>query len=230
MGLISALKNAGQHHSNNEKTSNADADSTAAASSTPQPTTTTNTSSANPTAGASEYCHTQNAPVTRENVHEHHATEVTPVVSRERDETIVQQSVQPIHDHVEAETQHHYAQNAGIARESSEELNAEDARRYQENRELVTGGRTVEQSNEGVRVSAPIVKEKVNKHVIEEVQPVIERTIDQTHVVHTAQPIYEHQTAAPKVADLRYNNPISMEEFEKRGGSMSGTGLSCERR
>jgi anaerobic ribonucleoside-triphosphate reductase len=237
MGLISAIK--GHHHAAPARTNTNDSTtSSSSSSSSSSGEGISRTHAAGAAAGgalaartgASEYCHTQNAPIVQENIRQHQKTEVTPVVDRELEQTVVQQVVQPVQDHVKAEAQHHYQQAQGISRETAEELSSEDARRYQAQREIVTGGRTVERFDQGVVENAPIVKERVNTHVIEEIQPVIERTIDETHVVHTEQPIYEHHTAAPKVAEVRYNAPVSIEEFEKRGGSMTGTGLACERR
>ncbi|KAJ3184883.1 hypothetical protein HDU85_001565 [Gaertneriomyces sp. JEL0708] len=189
----------------------------------------TSTSSAAPTGPVEEVCNTQNAPVVQETLREHRAVEVQPIIEREHEQTIVQQVVQPVRDH-QAATHHHYAENAAITREVQDELSTDDARRYQQNLQSVHSGRKVENLEEGVITNAPVIHEKVNTHVIEEVQPVIERTIDETHVVHTTQPIYEHHTASPRVADVRYAKPLTMEEFEARGGSMSGTGLHCERK
>jgi len=235
MGLISAVKNA-THSSSHARASEA----TYAAPNETVPTAGVNTASTpinsvdrTATAGASgakEYCYTQNAPVVQENLRERQEVHITPIVDREREETIVKQTIQPVVDRVQAETVHHHTQAEGIARETSEELSADYAQKYQSQREIVSGGRTVERINEGVVENAPVIKERVNTHVIEEIQPVIERTIDETHVVHTAQPIYEHHTAAPIVEDVRTNAPISLSEFESRGGSLSGVPLQCERR
>lgn len=226
MGLISAIKGHGAtSHATPEHHHNTSGETKAGAVGSDRHTS---TAGATP---AKEYCATQNAPVVHENLRQQQSTHITPVVDREREETIVQQTIQPIEDRVQAETQHHYSQAKAISRETAEELSAEDARRYQAQRELVgTGSRNVERIDRGVVENAPIVKERVNTHVIEEIQPVVNRTIEEQHIVHTEQPIYEHHTAAPKVAEVRTNAPLTMEEFEKRGGSMTGTGLHCERR
>ncbi|KAI8919074.1 hypothetical protein DFJ77DRAFT_438138 [Powellomyces hirtus] len=187
----------------------------------PASTTTTN---------PSEICRIQNAPYLIENLRQRQETHITPHIQRDRDETIVQQIVQPVKDQVTAPAVHHHAQAQQINREIADALDTTDARRYREQRQVATtGGKSVERIDQGVFQNDPVVKERVNVHVIEEIQPVIWRTIDETHVYHTAQPIYEHHTGAPKVQEIRYNPPISMEEFEKRGGSMTGTGLYCER-
>ncbi|KAI8826951.1 uncharacterized protein EV422DRAFT_19216 [Fimicolochytrium jonesii] len=179
-----------------------------------------------PAKSNTEVCRVQNAPYLIEQLRQRQETHITPHIDRERDETIVQQVIQPIKDHVVAEPVHHHAQAALVSRELSEPLNPADANRYRAQRELATtGGKSVERIDQGTFQNNPVVKEKINVHVIEEVQPVIWRTIDETHVYHTSQPIYEHHTTAPRVQEIRYNPPISLEEFEKRGGSMTGTGL-----
>ncbi|KAJ3145952.1 hypothetical protein HDU89_006839 [Geranomyces variabilis] len=194
-------------------------------SSSSQSATTTSTN--NPT----EICRIQNAPHLIESLRQRHETHVTPHIQRDRDETIVQQIVQPVKDQVTAPAVHHHQQAQQINREIADALLGDDARRYKEQRQIATtGGKSVERIDNGVFQNDPVVKERVNVHVIEEIQPVIWRTIDETHVYHTAQPIYEHHTGAPKVQEIRYNPPISMEEFEKRGGSMTGTGLYQETR
>ncbi|KAJ3162633.1 hypothetical protein HDU86_003606 [Geranomyces michiganensis] len=188
---------------------------------------TTTTTTQNPT----EICRIQNAPHLIESLRQRHETHVTPHIQRDRDETIVQQIVQPVKDQVTAPAVHHHQQAQQINREIADALLGDDARRYRDQRQIATtGGKSVERIDNGVFQNDPVVKEKVNVHIIEEIQPVIWRTIDETHVYHTAQPIYEHHTGAPKVQEIRYNPPISMEEFEKRGGSMTGTGLYQETR
>ncbi|KAI8592786.1 hypothetical protein BDZ88DRAFT_406181 [Geranomyces variabilis] len=203
----------------------APSNSNAQSSSSSQSATTTSTN--NPT----EICRIQNAPHLIESLRQRHETHVTPHIQRDRDETIVQQIVQPVKDQVTAPAVHHHQQAQQINREIADALLGDDARRYKEQRQIATtGGKSVERIDNGVFQNDPVVKERVNVHVIEEIQPVIWRTIDETHVYHTAQPIYEHHTGAPKVQEIRYNPPISMEEFEKRGGSMTGTGLYQETR
>ncbi|KAJ3174290.1 hypothetical protein HDU88_000258 [Geranomyces variabilis] len=205
----------------------APSNSNAQSSSSSLSQSTTTTSTNNPT----EICRIQNAPHLIESLRQRHETHVTPHIQRDRDETIVQQIVQPVKDQVTAPAVHHHQQAQQVNREIADALLGDDARRYKEQRQIATtGGKSVERIDNGVFQNDPVVKERVNVHVIEEIQPVIWRTIDETHVYHTAQPIYEHHTGAPKVQEIRYNPPISMEEFEKRGGSMTGTGLYQETR
>ena len=79
-----------------------------------------------------------------------------------------------------------------------------------------------------VHVNAPVVQEVHKKHIIEEVQPVIERVTHHTHKIHTTQPIQEHVVAAAKVADIQVKAPISMEEFKKTQMASSTSALSSQ--
>ena len=133
------------------------------------------------TTSAQEICRIQNAPHLIEALRQRQETHITPHITRDRDETVVQQIVQPVKDHVNAPAVHHHAQAQQISREIADALLPEDARRYREQRQVATtGGKSVERIDQGVFQNDPVVKERVNVHVIEEVQPVIWRTIDET--------------------------------------------------
>jgi len=175
-----------------------------------------------------EQCTAQNAPILQEHTRNIREEVIQPVVDREIDQTHVQQVMQPIQDNKD-ETSHHHGIAPGMARYATEDVSTEDARRYQQNRDLYEGRQTSENVDSGATINAPVIREKVNKHVVEEIQPVIDRHIDHHDVHHTVQPIYEHVTAAPIVNDVTQRAPISLEEFESRGGSMSGKGLACDR-
>ena len=57
----------------------------------------------------------------------------------------------------------------------------------------------------------------------------IQREIQEEHVIHREQPVYERVVKAPVVGEVRHNAPMSLDEFEAKGGSATGTGLHCER-
>ncbi|KAJ3042167.1 hypothetical protein HDV00_008054 [Rhizophlyctis rosea] len=215
MGLISAVK-AGLSSEKGQQDQQYSTGATAApASST--------------TADSTVRCETQNAPVVKEHVHAREKEEITPVIEREREETIVNQVVQPVKD-TRHEVHHHQATNAPIQNEVIEDISNAEAEKYQRNRAQHQSTRTVEGHGvHSAHVTAPIVHERVKPHVVEEIQPVIEREIQEEHVVHRIQPVQERVVKAPVVGETRYNAPISQEEWEARGGSAEGTGLKCER-
>jgi len=210
MGLISAVK-AGLHSDNQVQDTGASA----------APTSTSG--------GDAVRCESQNPPVVKETVHQREKEEVTPVIDREREETIVNQVVQPVRDS-RKETVHHQATAPTIQNEVVEDVSAAEAERYQQNRAQHQSSRTVVGgATTSSHVNAPIVNERVKTHVVEEIQPVIEREIHEEHVVHRTQPVQERVIKAPVVGETRTNAPISAEEWERRGGSATGTGLHCER-
>ncbi|KAJ3050421.1 hypothetical protein HK097_008617 [Rhizophlyctis rosea] len=165
---------------------------------------------------------TQNSAIVQERIIQHQVEEVQPVIDREREETQVRVVVQPIHD-LRHETHHHEASHPPVSRETIEDLNPEHVRRYLSLRNAHQPGRTIEEPTRTQNVSAPIIHEVIKPHIIEEIQPVIHREIRQTHVIHRHQPIYERHVAAPKVLESTTLEPISLDEFQKRGGTLTGT-------
>lgn len=152
-----------------------------------------------------------NNAVTHETIDRHAHHEVTPVVDRVRDETEVHQKIQPVLDE-QAKHTHHQHQAPAVHRERGEDIDEASAAKYR------TQGhhehsRAVGEQTHSTSVNAPKVHEHVNKHIVEEIQPVIER---QTHVTehhHTTQPITEHHTHAPRIHDTIVNEPITISEF-----------------
>jgi len=213
MGLISAVKNA-VHDKNAtaHSTDRTDAPAGAQAASTYS------------SSGASETYAAQNAPVTKETVHEHRREEITPVIEREREETHVQQVVQPIVDSRQ-ETVHSASAAAPVERAVVEDVGEADARRYQSNKSAHKSySETRDAGTESV-MNAPILNERVHRHNVVEVQPVIEREVQRENVIHTQQPIAERFVAAPKVHDTVVNAPMSIDEFQRSGGNFEGVDL-----
>lgn len=213
MGLISAVK-AGLLSGDNQNAT--------AANTNAESRATTQAS------GGTVRCEAQNAPVVQESVHQREREEITPVVQRDREETIVNQVVQPVLDS-RKETIHHQATSAPVTNEVVEDVSGAEAEKYQRNRAQFNSSRTVAGTTQSSHVNAPIISENVNTHVVEEIQPVIQREVQEEHIIHREQPVYERVVKAPVVGEVRHNAPISIDEFEAKGGSATGTGLHCER-
>jgi len=211
MGLITAVKNS-LHGDANASAGNEPVDSTRSASAT------------HASSGAAESYATQHAPVVKETVHDHRREEITPVIDREREETNVTQVVQPITDNRQ-EVHHASTVNAPLERETVEQVNAQDARRYQDNRAAHKSYTHTESAGAETVMNAPNIQESVRRHDVVEVQPVIEREVRQDNVLHVEQPIHERVVAAPTVHETVQNAPMSMSEFEARGGSFKGGDL-----
>ena len=103
--------------------------------------------------------------------------------------------------------------------------------KYQEQANAVQASFKEVEGDAQVIVNKPVIEELHKKHIVEEIQPVIERTTHHTHRIHTTQPIEEHVIAAAKVADIQVKAPISMEEFRKsQMATASATHLSASTR
>jgi len=168
--------------------------------------------------------HTRNVKdaVTHENVTRHAHHEVTPVVGRERDEVDIHQKVQPVLDQQEKHT-HHQHVAPEVHRERGEDISDRDAAKYAQQAQH-TNTQNIGEQTHSTSVNAPKVHEHVNKHIVEEIQPVIERQTNQTEHHHTIQNISEHVTHAPKVHDTTVNAPISLSQFQGQGaGALGGS-------
>jgi len=165
--------------------------------------------------------HTRNVKdaVTHERIERHAVHEVTPIVDRTRDETEIHQKVQPVLDSQQTHTHHQHSAPA-VHRERGEDISEGVAAKYRMQGEHQNTRQVGEQTH-STSVNAPKVHEHVNKHIVEEIQPVIERETHLTEHHHTTQPITEHHTHAPRVHDTVVNEPISISEFN--GGNKAFT-------
>jgi len=144
----------------------------------------------------------------------HEEIEINPVVDRVVDETEVRQTILPVKDEVnESSTEERVmaTDKRNITEAPTDAVKA----KYQEQSQAVQSSYTEVEGETKVHVNAPVIEEVHKKHIVEEIQPVIERTTHHTHKIHTTQPIEEHIVAAAKVADIQVKAPISMEEFKK---------------
>lgn len=163
--------------------------------------------------------HTRNVKdaVVQENVSRHAHHEVTPIVDRERNETEVFQKVQPVQDKQEHHT-HHQHVAPEVNRERQEGIDEAAAQKYQK-QAAFDNDQSIGEKTHSTSVNAPKVHEHVNKHIVEEIQPVINRQTEETEHHHTTQVIHDHVSHAPKVHDTHINQPISMSEFTGQGAS-----------
>lgn len=151
--------------------------------------------------------------------------EITPVVDRVVDETEVRQTILPVKDEVVEESAEHRVMatdKRNITEAPTEAVKA----KYQEQANAVQASYKEVEGEATVHVNKPVIEEVHKKHIVEEIQPVIERTTHHTHRIHTTQPIEEHVIAAAKVADIQVKAPITMEEFKKTQLAASSTTTS----
>ena len=155
-------------------------------------------------------------PVVREKVKHRHVQEVQPVVNREVQQTEIQQIIQPIEDTRE-DTIHHdegtLPEQVQVTKAASE---VEEAK-YQEQKEALPAHERVEEVVGDTEVihKEPIVRETVKKRYVQEIQPVIERTVEETHVHHVTAPVTEHHVQAPIIKDTVVAPKVSMSDFHE---------------
>ena len=137
--------------------------------------------------------HIENAPVVQEHRNVHQVEVVHPTVEKDVDQTIVHKSIQPIAQHEETVTHEHTVAEA-------EERDTRDTGAG----EVPTGVNieSISETEAGTQetiVEQPAVHENVHVHHVEDIQPVIEKEVDQTVVTHVEKPIHEHHVSAPIV-------------------------------
>lgn len=158
------------------------------------------------------------APIVKEKVVQHEIEEVQPVVERTVQQAEVNQVIQPVIDH--QSTTVHHEESASLPVEtkvSKDESSDAVLEKYNPNYADVQPEHIVEKAGDvETIIKEPIVTEKVEKHVVTEVQPVVEREINETHVHHVTKPVEEYHAAAPIVHTAVHKAPISIEEFKQQ--------------
>lgn len=150
-------------------------------------------------------------PIVHEEVLQHAHHEVTPIVNRVREETEIHQKIQPVHHKQEHHTHHQHTAPA-VTRHVQEDIHEDHATRYR-SQGLHQHKQTIGDQTHSTSVNAPIVRERVNKHIIEEIHPIIQRQTQRIEHHHTSQIINETHIKAPIVHNIIENAAISFEEF-----------------
>jgi hypothetical protein len=154
----------------------------------------------------------EKAPVVKEDVKHKHVKEVQPVIEKDVHQTEVQQVIQPVVEHHEGETHHTGKTVLPVeTRKTADQIDRGEEEKLQRQRAAIHSERTEETVDAGTKVLEPIVHENVKTHVVEEVQPVIEKTVEETHIEHVEQPIKVNHVAAPIVREPVVREPITRE-------------------
>lgn len=150
-------------------------------------------------------------PIIHENVIQHAHHEVTPIVNRVREETEIHQKIQPV-THTQEHHTHHQHVAPHVARHVQEDITEEHANKFK-TQGLQEHKQTVGDQSHSTSVNAPIVREHVNRHIIEEIHPIIQRQLQRVEHHHTTQQINETHVKAPIIHDMITNVAITYEEF-----------------
>lgn len=160
--------------------------------------------------------------VTHETVNKQHHEDVQKAVDREVHQDHYHTTVQPVkdkeilpeqHSHRQAATEHH-EHHHGKDRAIADSLKQERAHFHDQ----TTSGSTTETHS-----TLPTVHgEHKHHHVHETIQPVVQKETIQPSVIHTTVPVHEVHHNDPKHHAASALPAVSMADFKKQGGSLTG--------
>jgi len=161
--------------------------------------------------------------VQKETVNEHRREEKQIARDHEVHQDHYHTTVQPVKDQEVLPEQHHHNMGGVEHRthdhrnhhETKDRLHKEAAQFQHESVRAPTQHTTSSHAPE-------IAGEHVHHHVHETIQPVVHKETIEPHVVHTTVPVHETHYNAPKHHNTSALPAVSMGEFKKQGGSLSG--------
>jgi hypothetical protein len=173
--------------------------------------------------GTESYNRLHHAPVVKETVRDEYQHNVQPVIQEEHDRTDIIKTVQPLKDSQVDDTQVHNKQRTDQFREVGMDarLAAETEEKLRLHRREVEqqGGRVHLGDTHEFTENAPQVSHTERRHVVEEVQPVVERDVLRPHVVEEKQNIFVHHKEAPELKEVRVAPVMSVQEWERTQAS-----------
>ncbi|POW15611.1 hypothetical protein PSTT_01934 [Puccinia striiformis] len=160
-------------------------------------------------------------PVTHNLIKHEEVEEITTAKEHDRHIHYVQHHVQPVKDKEILEEVHRTQVAPVTAVHENVEATAADAAAYESlgsqfKNEVVHAPVEKKIINHGEKVH---VREHVHLHHV--VQPVIEKETHERHRIHTTIPIHHVTHEAPIIQQSINHEPLQMDEFLKRGGSVS---------
>ena len=163
-----------------------------------QQTTVVDTSAEITTMKAASVDVVERAPVIEETIIQEQREIIQPVIHREIEKTEVRHVIQPVYQEETVPTQIHertlaaeYRGDIGASVNTLETLKAASASSQPSLISTVGAAQTTTVVNDA------IVHEIIKPHIIEEVQPVIHRTVHEPHIIHERKDIYEKIIEAP---------------------------------
>jgi hypothetical protein len=169
--------------------------------------------------GDHTYDRHHNAPVVKENVRDEYKHNLQKNVQEEHDKTDVIHTVQPLKDNQVHDTQVHQKEHAdqfkevgqdkGAARETEEKLRAH------RDEVAAQGGTEHAEDKHRFQENAPQVAHTERRHVVEEVQPVIEKDVLRPHQVNETQNVFVHHKEAPEFKETRVAPTMNVQDWER---------------
>lgn len=166
--------------------------------------------------------------VVQEQVAKQVTEELNVVEDREHHVHHHQQRVQPVADRVEQETQHKHTVLPVETRERTHEMSDGAKRALAEQQNAYQNTSTTLPTQYSKVQGAVTGQDVTHHHVHETVQPVIQREVLQKEHIHVTAPVHEVVHEKPVVHEATIEPTISMAEFSKAGGSLTG-GKTVER-
>lgn len=160
--------------------------------------------------------------VVNETVSKHRHEEATTAIDREVHQDHFHTSIQPIKDREVLPERHEHQMAPVQTREQHHGDAAAIQARLEEERRQFQNTRQEGGVRESHSVAPTIAGEHVHHHVHETIQPVVQKETIQPSVVHTTIPIHEIHHNEPKHHAASALPAVSMADFKKQGGSLSG--------
>jgi len=160
--------------------------------------------------------------VTHETVNKTEHENVTTALDREVHQDHYHTSVQPV-KHQEVLPEHHHHKVVPVEHRQIEHDDAEKNKHHlaQEAAKFKDESVRVE-GQHSASVKPVAAGEHVHHHVHETIQPVVQKQTIEPHVVHTTVPIHEVHHNAAQHHSTTALPAVSMDEFKKQGGSLTG--------
>lgn len=158
-------------------------------------------------------------PVAVETLEQHHYQKnVQEVIVQEHHEVELRHVLQPIVEEQVASTQFHDRTRAAEFTEVRHEYDDVDLRKREQQESSLSniGSHIVAEDTSEIVNLEPVVQQRVFKHVIEEIQPVVRRKVYYPHVVTEVVPRFEKHVHFKGVHDLQELQPMTMSEWRQR--------------
>ena len=161
--------------------------------------------------------------VVQETQNRHRHEQVQVVEDREHHVHHHQQRVQPVADKVVNQDVHHHNVLPVEHRERTHEMTEGAKKALADQQSAYQNTQTVNPTTHSREEIAAVGQDVTHHHVHETIQPVIQREVVQQEVVHTTVPVHHVIHEKPVVHEATVEPTLTMDQFMKKGGSLSGS-------
>lgn len=161
--------------------------------------------------------------VVQETVNRHQHEQVQVVEDREHHVHHHQQRVQPVVDKVQQAELHKHNVLPVEHKERTHEMTEGAKKALADQQTAYQNTQTVNPTTRSTEQVAAVGQDVTHHHVHETIQPVIQREVVQQEVVHTTVPVHHVIHEKPVVHEATVEPTLTMDQFSKKGGSLTGT-------